>query len=80
MDGQNSIFLGGDHKFIFLMLGLKGGTSNYTCARCKIHKTDHWKINNDYQSYNTPPLARTLEEISEIQTSLEKTTAVIIKH
>ena len=48
------------------MLGLKGATSNYACAWCKIHKADRWKINNDYHSHNTPPLARTLEEIREM--------------
>lgn len=33
-------FLGGDYKFILLMLGLKGATSNYACAWCKVHKID----------------------------------------
>ena len=53
MDGQKvktELFPGGDYKLILLMLGLKGATSNYACAWCKIHKTDCWKINNDYQS------------------------------
>ena len=69
VDGQEvktEFYLGGDYKFILLMLGLKGATSNYACAWCKIHKTDRWKINNDYNSYNTPPLGRTLEEIWEM--------------
>ena len=60
-DVETEFYLGGDYKFILLMLGLKGATSNYACTWCKIHKADRWKINNDYHSYNTPPLARTLE-------------------
>ena len=31
-----------------------------------VHKTDHWKINNDFHNKNTPPLARTLEETCEM--------------
>ena len=31
-----------------------------------VHKTDHWKINNDFHNKNTPPLARTLEETWEM--------------
>ena len=31
-----------------------------------VHKTDHWKINNDFHNNNTPPLARTLEETCEM--------------
>ena len=63
---QTELYLGGDYKFILLMLGLKGATSNYACAWCKTHKNDRWRINNDYTSYNTPPLARTLKEMFEM--------------
>ena len=69
VDGQEiktELYLGGDYKFILLMLGLKGATSNYACAWCKTHKNDRWRINNDYTSYNTPPLARTLKEMFEM--------------
>ena len=46
VDGQEvktEFYLGGDYKFILPMLGIKGATSNYPCAWCKIHKTDRWK-------------------------------------
>ena len=43
VDGQDlntEFYLGGDYKFLLLMLGLKGATSNYACAWCKVHKAD----------------------------------------
>ncbi|PFX12813.1 hypothetical protein AWC38_SpisGene23165 [Stylophora pistillata] len=63
---KTEFYLGGDYKFILVMLGLKGATSNYACAWCKVHKTDRWRINNDYNSYNTLPMARTQKEICEM--------------
>ena len=47
VDGQDlntEFYLGGDYKFILLTLGLKGATSYYVCAWCKVHKADHWNI------------------------------------
>ena len=44
VDGQDlntEFYLGGDYKFTLLMLGLRGATSNYACAWCKVHKADH---------------------------------------
>jgi len=41
-------FLGGDYKFILLMFGLKGATSNYACAWCKVHKKDSWNIEDHF--------------------------------
>ena len=63
---NTEFFLGGDYKFILLMLGLKGATSNYACAWCKIHKSERWKIEENYSTYNMPPLARSLEEINKM--------------
>ena len=63
VDGQyldTEFCVGGDYKFILLMLGLEGATSNYACAWCKVHKADCW---------NTPPMVRTLEEIHEMSIS-----------
>lgn len=31
-------FLGGDYKFILLIMGLSGATSNHACAWCKLIK------------------------------------------
>ena len=35
------------------MMGLKGATSHYACAWCKLHEDDHWNMEfelNYYQS------------------------------
>ena len=37
-------FLGGDYKFILLITGLSGATSNHACASYKIHKNDRWNM------------------------------------
>lgn len=40
--GENQIpvelFLGGDYKFLLLIMGLSGATSHYSCLWCTIHK------------------------------------------
>ena len=56
-------FLGGDYKFILIMLGLKGATSFYACAWCKVHKDKRWDMNYEEDYYNKPPLQRTLREL-----------------
>ena len=76
-DLNTEFYLGGDYKFILLMLGLKGATSNYACAWCKVHKADRWNISDNYHIYNTPPIVRTLEEIRGISTETKDITAVI---
>ena len=59
-------FLGGDYKFILLMMGLSGATSNYACAWCKIHKDERWNMSYDSNHYNSPNLRRTLKEMNEL--------------
>ena len=60
------LFLGGDYKFILIMLGLKGATSFYACAWCKVHKDKRWDLNHEEDFYNKPPLQRTLKELKEL--------------
>ena len=59
-------FLGGDYKFLLIMLGLTGATSNHSCVWCKIHKDKRWDMSYDISYYNSPPLKRTIEEICEM--------------
>ncbi|XP_028417141.1 uncharacterized protein LOC114541415 [Dendronephthya gigantea] len=69
VDGQDiktEFFLGGDYKFILLMLGLKGANSDYACAWCKLPKIDRWRMDQHYSYFNTNPLSRSLEEIQEL--------------
>ena len=60
------LFLGGDYKFILLMMGLSGHTSNHACAWCKIHKDERWNMAYDLNNYNSPPLKRTIKEMKEL--------------
>ena len=59
-------FLGGDYKFLLLMMGMKGATSIYACLWCKIAKDLRWKMDFVLDHYNTPPLLRTLEEMTKM--------------
>ena len=66
VEGKNiniEFFLGGDYKFILMMLGLKGATSNYACAWCKLHKDERWKMDQHYTYFNKPQMSRSLEEM-----------------
>lgn len=67
--------LGGDYKFILLMMGLSGATSNHACAWCKIHKDERWNMAYDLNHYNSPPLKRTIKEMKEL--AGEKTIPVV---
>lgn len=59
-------FLGGDYKFILLMMGLKGAMSYYACVRCKVHKNDRLKMDLDLDYYHSSDLKRTLKEMNEL--------------
>lgn len=69
VDGEKintEFFLGGDYKFILLMLGLKSATAHYACAWCKIHKDERWKVGPNFSQYNKNPKCRTLKEIQSM--------------
>jgi hypothetical protein len=57
--------LGGDYKFILIMLGLKGATSHCACAWCKVHKDNRHDMTIDLNHYNSEPLKRTLKELEK---------------
>lgn len=59
-------FLGGDYKFILLMMGLSGATSNHACVWCNIHKDKRWDMSHDLEYYNSPPLKRTLKDMHSL--------------
>lgn len=59
-------FLGGDYKFILLMMGLKGATSHYACVWCKIHKNNRWDTSFNLDHYQSPDLKRSLKEMFEL--------------
>jgi len=53
-------FLGGDYKFLLLVCGLSGATSNHACLHCKVHKDQRWDTSKDLAYCNKCPVTRTL--------------------
>ena len=66
---QTEYFLRVDYKYILIMLGLNSATGNYSCAWCTIHKDDRWKMDHEFNYFNSPPLTRTLQDIKEMSKS-----------
>ena len=69
IDGENvelEFFLGGDMKFLLMILGLSSATADYACLWCKIHKDDRWDTSKPMNYYNREPMRRTLEEVKRL--------------
>ena len=56
-------FLGGDMKFLLMIMGLNSAASHYACLWCIIHKHSRWDTSKDLQFYNEEPNKRTLEKV-----------------
>lgn len=57
-------FLGGDLKFLLMIMGLSNATANYACLWCKIHKDQRWDTTKTLNFYNEDlNVVRTLDEI-----------------
>lgn len=65
-DVQLEFFLGGDMKFLLMIMGLNSATGDYACLWCKIHKDDRWDTSKPFSKYNEVPQWRTLEEIKQM--------------
>ena len=65
-DIQLEFFLGGDMKFLLMILGLNSASADYACLWCKIHKDDRWDTGKPINYYNEEPMRRTLEEIKRL--------------
>ena len=69
VDGKKvklEFFLGGDMKFLLMVMGLSGATSTYACLWCKIHKDERWEMSQPKDFYCTVPMKRTLQEIKDM--------------
>jgi hypothetical protein len=68
VDGKEvklEFFLGGDYKFLLMVMGLNSANADYACLWCEIHKNLRWDTSKDLLFYNTAPLKRTLENIKK---------------
>ena len=69
VDGKDidiNFFLGGDMKFLLMVMGMNSATADYACLWCKIHKDNRWDTTKLSNYYNQQPLQRTLEEIKKL--------------
>ena len=69
VDGQDvelEFFLGGDLKFLLMIMGINSATADYACLWCKIHKDNRWDTSKPFSHYNDVPQWRTLEEIKQM--------------
>ena len=60
-DIQLDFFLGGDMKFLLMIMGLNAATANYSCLWCHVHKNDRWDTSKPLNYYNEEPFKRTLD-------------------
>ena len=50
-------------KFLNMAMGLSSATANHACVWCKVHKAQRHDSTASADLFNSPPVARTLEEL-----------------
>ena len=66
VEGQHhpaNIVVGGDMKFLLMVMGLSGATANHACVWCKVHKQYRHDVSKGATYFSTPPVARTIDEL-----------------
>ena len=69
VDGQEvqiEMFVGGDYKFLLMVMGLSGATSTHACLWCLIHKLDRWDTSKPIEHYQSVEMKRTLAHIKSM--------------
>ena len=70
---QLEFFLGGDLKFLLMIMGLNSASSNYACLWCKVHKHNRWDTSKPLNYYNEGTQQRNLADLKKLcQTKGEK--------
>ncbi|KXJ10506.1 hypothetical protein AC249_AIPGENE18777 [Exaiptasia diaphana] len=59
------MYLGGDYKFLLLIMGMKGATSDFACIWCKILKSLRYDMSKPIDFYTTGEIVRTIQDIKE---------------
>ena len=57
------LFLGGDMKFLLMVLGLSSATATHACPWCKVHKSYRHQTTYSRNYWNEPPLGRSIVEL-----------------
>ena len=60
------LFLGGDLKFLLMVMGMNAASPNYACLWCLLHKDEWWDTSKNLHYYNEAPNCRTLEVIKKL--------------
>ena len=66
------IFIGGDMKFLQILLGLNSSIATYACPWCKVAKEDRGNITFPLDHYHTNELRRSVSEIRTLAASASK--------
>ena len=56
------LFVGGDMKFIQLLLGLNSSIATYACPWCKVAKEDRGNVSHPWDFYHSDQLFRSVKE------------------
>lgn len=65
-DFDLEIFLGGDYKFLLMVMGLNAANSVYACLWCKIAACDRWDTSKPKSFYESKDMKRTLEDLQTL--------------
>ena len=57
------LFLGGDMKFLLMVLGLSSATATHACPWCKVHKSYRHQTTYSRNYWNEPPHGRSIVEL-----------------
>ncbi|KAM7429532.1 hypothetical protein ABFA07_019618 [Porites harrisoni] len=57
--------LAGDYKFLLLVLGMKGATSDFACIWCTCHKKHRHDMSKPMRYYWGKPIARDISSFAE---------------
>jgi hypothetical protein len=59
------MLMGGDMKFLQLVLGLGGSLCNYSCPWCRVHKNQRYDMTKPLEFYHTRGMQRTSQNLKE---------------
>ena len=59
------MLMGGDMKFLQLVLGLGGSLCNYSCPWCGVHKNQRYDMTKPLEFYHTRGMQRTSQNLKE---------------
>lgn len=69
IDGSDfalEFFVGGDLKFLLLIMGINSAISDFACLYCKVHKDNRWDMSKPQDYYNSDAIKRTIDEIKKL--------------